>query len=62
MQIVSNRDNLHKMSDPVFLKKKKIKKKNIINVLSAELAQRVVKYYASYKYIFPKIWNEVFEE
>ena len=35
MQIVSNGGNLHKMSDPVFWK-------NIINLLSAEFAQRVV--------------------
>ena len=40
MQIVSNGDNLHEMSIPVFLEKKK---KNIINLSSAELAPRVVK-------------------
>ena len=37
MQIVSNGDNLHEMSNPVFWGK------NIINLLSAEFAQRVVK-------------------
>ena len=36
------RDNLHEMSEPVFWKKKK-NKKNIISLLSAEIAQRVVK-------------------
>ena len=36
MQIVSSGDNLHEMSNPVnFLKNKK----NVINLLSAELAQ-----------------------
>ena len=39
MQIVSTGDNLHEMSNPVFLEKKK----NIINLSSAELAKRVVK-------------------
>ena len=41
MQIVSNGDNLHEMLNPVFWEKKK--KKNIAYLLSAELAQRVVK-------------------
>ena len=40
MQIVSNGDNLHDKSSPVFWKKKG---KYIINLSSAELAQRVVK-------------------
>ena len=40
MQIVSHGDNLHKMSYPVFWGK--IRKK-VINLSSAELAQRVVK-------------------
>ena len=35
MQIVSNGDNLHEMSNPVFYKKKS--KKNVINLLSAEI-------------------------
>ena len=35
------RDNLHEMSEAVFWKKKN--KKNIISLLSAEIAQRVVK-------------------
>ena len=39
MQIVSSGDNLHEMSDPVFWENKK----NIINLPSAENAQRVVK-------------------
>ena len=39
MQIVSNGDNLHEMSNPVSGKNKK----NIINLSSAEYAQRVVK-------------------
>ena len=39
MQIVSNGDNLHEMSNPV----SGINMKNIINLSSAELAQRVVK-------------------
>ena len=38
MQIVSNGDNLHEMSNPEFLGKKK--KKNVINLLSAELARK----------------------
>ena len=42
MHIVSLGDNLHEMSKPSFLKKKK-KKKNVINLSSSELAQRVVK-------------------
>ena len=37
MQIVSFGDNLQEMSNPVFWEKKK---KNIINLSSAELAQR----------------------
>ena len=41
MQIVSNEDNLHEMSNPVFWRKKN--KKNITSVLSAEFGQRVVK-------------------
>ena len=36
-------DNLHELSNPVFLKKKKKKKKRITNLSSAELAQEVVK-------------------
>ena len=43
MQIVSNGDNLHEMSDPVFWK-------NIINLLSAEFAQRVV--------MVKEVWNK----
>ena len=39
MQIVSNGDNLHGMSDPVFCENSE----NITNLLSAELAKRVVK-------------------
>ena len=39
MQIVSNGDNLHEMSNSVFRENKK----NIINLLSAELAQSTVK-------------------
>ena len=39
MQIVSNGDNLHELSNPVYGKNKK----NIINLLAAELAQKVVK-------------------
>ena len=39
MQIVSNGDNLHEMSNPVFWENKK----NITNMSSVELAQRVVK-------------------
>ena len=35
-------DNLHKMTKPVFFGKKK--RKNITNLLSAELVQRVVKF------------------
>ena len=41
MQIVSNRDNLHEMSNPYFLGK--IRKKISSSLSSAELAQRVVK-------------------
>ena len=40
MQSVSIRDTLHEMSNPVFWKKNK---KDITNVLSSELAERVVK-------------------
>ena len=40
MQIVSNGDNLHEMSNPVCWEKNK---KSIIDLLSAELAQGVVK-------------------
>ena len=40
MQIVSLGDNLHEMSEPAFWEKNK---KNIINLLSAELTQSVVK-------------------
>ena len=40
MQIVSIGDNLHDISKPVFWEKKI---RNIINVSSAKLAQRVVK-------------------
>ena len=38
MQIVSDGDNLHEMSNPVGKSKK-----NIINLLSVEFAQRVIK-------------------
>ena len=38
MQIVSNGDNLHEMSNPVVLKNMK----NVINLSSAELVMRVV--------------------
>ena len=40
MHIVSNGDNLHEMSNPIFLGKNK---KNITNFSSAELAKRVEK-------------------
>ena len=40
MQIVSNGDNLHEMSNPVFLEKKS---ENFINLSSAEFAQRMIK-------------------
>ena len=40
MQTVSNGDNLHEMSEPVFEKKNE---KNIINITYAEYAYRVVK-------------------
>ena len=43
MQILSNGDNLHEISNPFFSKKKKKKKKKNNNLSSAELAQRVVK-------------------
>ena len=47
MQIVSSGDNLHEMSNPVFWKKNNMK--TIINLWSAEFAQRVVKVnYAGY--------------
>ena len=39
MQIVSTGDKLHEMSNPVFRKNEK----NIINVSSAEITQRVAK-------------------
>ena len=39
MQIVSSGDNLHDMSKPISGKNKK----NIVNLSSAELAQKVVK-------------------
>ena len=39
------RDNIHEMSNPVFWKKKI----NVINLLSAEFAKRVVKVKAPYK-------------
>ena len=44
MQIVSNWDNLHEISKPVFLgeKKEEKTKKNIINLSSTEFAQRVI--------------------
>ena len=45
MQIVSNGDNLHEMSNPVSWKKKNIRK----NLSSAELAQRMVKVNAQKK-------------
>ena len=40
MQIVSNGDNLHEMSNPVLWGKNK---NNVINFSSAELAQRVIR-------------------
>ena len=40
MQIVSNGDNLHEMSNPVSWENNK---KKIINISSADLAQRVLK-------------------
>ena len=40
MHIVSNGDNLHEMSNPIFWGKKY---ENITNLSSAELAQKVVK-------------------
>ena len=40
MQIISNWDNLHAMSDPVFWENKE----NVINLSSAELAQKVFKF------------------
>ena len=39
MQIVSIRDNMHEMSNPIFWEKVR---EHIINLSSAELAQRVV--------------------
>ena len=39
MQMLSNRDNLHEMSNLVFWENKK----NVINMSAAELAPRVVK-------------------
>ena len=42
MQIVSNGDNLHEMSNPIFLFSGK-NQKSIINLSSAELAERVIK-------------------
>ena len=53
MQIVSG-DNLHEMSDPVFWKKIR---KNIINLSSAELAQRVLNVERDLKY---QIINSLF--
>ena len=44
MQIVFNGDNLHEMSNPVFSEKYEKKKKKIINLSSAELALRMVKF------------------
>ena len=41
MQIVCIADNLHDLTKPVFWKKKK--KRNILNLLSTELAQRLIK-------------------
>ena len=41
MQIVSPGDNLHEVSDSIFLKKKK-EKKNTTNLSSAESAHSVV--------------------
>ena len=41
MQFVSDGDNVHDVSNPVSEKKKK-HKKNIVNLSSAELAERVV--------------------
>ena len=46
MQIVSSGDNLHEMSNPVTGKNKK----NIINLSSAENAQRVVKVKVLWRY------------
>ena len=43
MQIVSNTDNLHEVSDPVYWKKQTKKKQKNISLSSAELVQRVVK-------------------
>ena len=40
MKIVSNRDSLHEMSNSVDWKNKKVSS----NILSAEIAQRVVKF------------------
>ena len=40
MQMVSNGDNLHDLSIPIIWTKNK---KNIVNLLSASLAQKVVK-------------------
>ena len=40
MQIVSNGDNLHEISNPVFWEKNK---KNVISLSSVEFTQRVVK-------------------
>ena len=43
MQVFSNGDNLHEMSNTVFWEKLKKKKIKITSLLSAELAKRVVK-------------------
>ena len=51
MQIVSNGDNLHEMSKPVFREKKK-KKKNVNNLSFPELAQRDVLHEMSTLFFF----------
>ena len=63
MQIISSGDNLHEMPKPVSEKNKK----NIINVLAAELVQRVVmlkvpsKILADYIIIFQRKDNSTFQ-
>ena len=42
MQIVSFGDNLHEMSKSIIWKKEEKKNKNMINLLSAEYALRVI--------------------
>ena len=57
MQIVCNGDNLHEMSNPVFLEKWDKYNQFVINLSSAEFAERVV-FLKQIPYFEPTLYNK----